>query len=684
MTGQGQRSIGYQPALDGLRAVAVTMVLLFHLGFDWMSGGYLGVSLFFTLSGFLITTLLVTELQRSGDIALGRFYGRRARRLLPASLICLVAVCLLIAAGLVPDRSGLRWYVAGSLFQFANWVPLGLQNSYGEIFQVLSPLDHFWSLAIEEQFYWLWPITMLGLFRVVTRNRGATGATGATDWVDRLLRILTAMFVLFALSAPVTARLWSGDAAYFATWARAPEILAGAVLAVVAIRFHLPSWVKWLAPIALAIVVVLAIVTPPATGFAYAGALPLFALVSAALIGGLQHPSPITSLLSLAPLVYLGRISYGVYLYHWPVFVVLTESRTGLSQLPLSVLRLAVTMAVAVGSFVLVEQPIRERRFLARPRMALVAVGVSIPLVALLGLTQVSNSSSFEQTGDTLAPVEGTFAPLVTVPPSTAPPTTDTAPDPTPPAPSIVTSTATSPATSTPTSTSTSPDRPVRMLVIGDSTALATAVGLTNWADEQPQLADVEVQGFGGCGLMNEGERLFKGDWLPASDGCTELFDVKVPERVRDGAPDIVVVISSFWEVTDHRLEGDPTPRSILDPTYHEAMLTRFTAYNQALLDAGAPRVVWVLHPQTDYAWDLASEPADDPARYAAFYEIQRIAGAAYPTQVSTIDFASWSEDRGLTTDQSARLDGVHWTPEVATMIAEDWLGNEIVQAALH
>jgi peptidoglycan/LPS O-acetylase OafA/YrhL len=691
MSGQGQRSIPYQPALDGLRAVAVILVLLFHLGVGWMTGGYLGVSVFFTLSGFLITTLLVTELQRSGDIRLARFYGRRARRLLPASLVCLAGACALIAWGEVPDRSGLRWYIFGGLFQFANWVPLGLSNSYAELFDALSPTDHFWSLAIEEQFYWLWPVTILGLFKLVSRR------TRSSDWTGRLLTVLAVMFVLFGLSAPLTAQLWSGDAAYFATWARIPEILAGALLAVFVMRVTLPAWTKWLAPLGLGIVVVLAVVTPAGSGFAYEGALPIFALVSAALIAGLHHAAPVTTLLAQRPLVFLGRISYGIYLYHWPVFVVLTPERTGWSIWPLSVVRLAVTFAIAIVSFFMIEQPIRQGRVLPRPRLGLLATAVAIPLVAVLGVTQVSNTSAFEATtGVTLAPVDGSIAPLIAVAtttaaaPATPAETTPAAATPTTVDPSTNATTATPATTTIPAASTTStttqitPSRPVRMLVIGDSTALATAVGLTNWADEHPELAQVEVQGFGGCGLMNDGERLFKGEWLPKSDGCTELFDVKVPARVRDGGFDIVVVISSFWEVTDHRLAPDQPPMSIADAAYRDQMLWRYTAYNQTLIDAGAPRIAWVFHPETDYAWDLADEPADDPARYTAFYDVQQRAADPFPGVVSTVDFAAWSDARGLTTDHAARLDGVHWTPEVATAIAEQWLGNEIVQRALH
>jgi peptidoglycan/LPS O-acetylase OafA/YrhL len=673
------RTIGYQPALDGVRAVAVALVLLFHLGLGWMSGGYLGVSVFFTLSGFLITSLLVIELQRSRGIRLGRFYGRRARRLLPAAVVCLVLICFLIADHQVPDRSGLRWYVFGALFQFANWVPLALHDSYSELFQLLSPTDHFWSLAIEEQFYWMWPLTMLLLYRAVGGRR-----LSVDDWMRRIAIGLAGLFVVLSVSAPVTAALWSSDAAYYATWARIPEILAGALLAVLVLRGGTHEWVKWLAPTCLIAIIAISMTTPAGRGFAYHGGLPLFALVSAGLIAGLQQPSPLRSLLSTKPFVGLGKISYGVYLYHWPVFVVLTQGRTELDVLPLSLLRVGVTFSIAIASYFLVEQPIRERRFLHQPRLGFGVTAMAIPAVALLGLTQVSNTSSFERATDTLPTVVGTVAPLVAQATTTT--TTPAAATSRPAAASSAVTT--QPATTTTEAPITTarlvPTRPVRIMVVGDSTAQVTGHGMIDWAADNPALAQVEVQAFGGCGILEEGDRSYRGEWEPTLSTCVTLIDHVVPERIGIAQPDVVVVVSSFWDITDHRWPGDPTARSPLDPVYRERAVQRFTQYNQALLDAGAPRVAWILFPRTNESWDAIAETSDDPARHVAFHEIERDAAAKFPGRVSTIDLSSWSDQQGLTDDHAARPDGVHWTPDMSKLIAEEWLGNQVIQAALH
>ena len=348
-----------------------------------MSGGYLGVSVFFTLSGFLITSLLVTELQRTGDLRLRRFYGRRARRLLPASLVCLAGACILIMAEVVPDRSGLRWYLFGGLFQFANWVPLGLRNSYSELFDALSPTDHFWSLAIEEQFYWLWPVTMLGLFRSgPARPIDMTSATVTPVTTrrgsGRLLRMLIGLFVVFAhLGAAHRAAGGTGRGLLRNVGPCAGDPRRRVSLAVVTLGIaaaldgmaRLRS--RW------SIVVVLSVVTPGGKWLWRTRARCRCSHSSAPRWSpGLQHPSPLTTLLSAPPLVFLGRISYGVYLYHWPVFVVLTPERDRLGRPGRSsIAPPGVTFAIAIVSFFCIEQPIRERRVLRPPRIGLLAGG---------------------------------------------------------------------------------------------------------------------------------------------------------------------------------------------------------------------------------------------------------------------------------------------------------------------
>ena len=334
-------------------------MLAFHLDAAWMPGGYLGVSVFFTLSGFLITSLLLEERARTGRIDVPAFYLRRLRRLLPASLLCLAGVAVLAGAGMLAAGQRLRDDVVAALLQSANWHALLGGESYADLFAAPSPVDHFWSLAIEEQFYVLWPLTLAALAALAARRGRST-----VPW-------LVVLFTGLAVSAPLTARWWSNDAAYFASWPRFAEILAGAALAALLVGRAAPSWLRWLAaPCALAVVGA-CVLTPAGRGWAYAGGLPLFALVSAGLIAGLQHDGLVRRVLSLPPIAGLGRISYGVYLFHWPVFVVLDAQRTGLDGAQLATLRVAVTLNLAWLSFQWIERPIRLGVRMPRPRVYL-------------------------------------------------------------------------------------------------------------------------------------------------------------------------------------------------------------------------------------------------------------------------------------------------------------------------
>src|SRR5262245_33093968 len=166
--------LGYEPALDGLRAVAVMAVLFFHARFSWAQGGFLGVSTFFTLSGFLITSLLLREHATTGSISLRSFWRRRFRRLLPASWLTLALVIAMGAAGWWNNDQlrDLRGDVPAALAQVVNWHFILADRSYGAQFAAPSPLEHYWSLSLEEQFYLVFPLAVAGLLILGRRRRG--------------------------------------------------------------------------------------------------------------------------------------------------------------------------------------------------------------------------------------------------------------------------------------------------------------------------------------------------------------------------------------------------------------------------------------------------------------------------------------------------------------------------------
>ena len=239
----------------------------------------------------------------------------------------------------------------------------------------MAPLDHYWSLAIEEQFYWLWPVALVAILRLPRRGRST---------------VVLTLTVLAGLAAPLIAWRWGSAAAYWATPARLAEILVGVAVAVAldhrwAARRRLPRWVRWLAPAGLLVIMAAAVTWPSDSGPAYRGWMPLFALASAALIVGLQVDGPVRRVFAHPTLVSLGVISYGVYLYHWPVYGLLDEQRIGWSAEPLFVLRVGVTLALATASFLWLEEPIRRRRRSFRQSLtAAVAITVPVAMAAVL------------------------------------------------------------------------------------------------------------------------------------------------------------------------------------------------------------------------------------------------------------------------------------------------------------
>ncbi|MEY2754519.1 MAG: hypothetical protein RJB65_877, partial [Actinomycetota bacterium] len=349
--------LGRVPSLDGIRAVAVILVLLFHARVSWMPGGYVGVSVFFTLSGFLITSLLLAERWSTGRVDIPRFYARRARRLLPASIACLAATALLDSAGWLGVTSAVKRDVIAAVLQVANWNFLAGDTSYAAMVARAvgrtGAVDHFWSLAIEEQFYWAWPVVAWLVLRRRFDLRRWTFVVG----------VLTAAAIT---SAFVIGAVWGAEAAYWATPARAAEILTGALAASAVARPDLRERVigsrsvALLGLVGLAVVVAVAVTWPASGSPADHGWLSVVSFASVALVLGAMAPGPLGRILGLAPFCWLGRVSYGVYLYHWPVFAVLDADRVGADGVTLLAVRLAVTLLVAAASYRWLEEPIRH------------------------------------------------------------------------------------------------------------------------------------------------------------------------------------------------------------------------------------------------------------------------------------------------------------------------------------
>jgi peptidoglycan/LPS O-acetylase OafA/YrhL len=368
---------GYRPYLDGLRAVAVYLVVLFHAGSARFRGGYVGVDVFFVLSGYLVTRLLIRDLEQRGSVEFGRFYSRRFRRLLPAAFATLVITALVFAAIASPveviDAAG--GFKAAFLY-VTNWYFIAQASAYFGANVSSNPVLHFWSLAVEEQFYLLWPLLIGGLFVACRRF-------GTRQW--RALRVAVACGAVASLAWAWMLRGTDPNRAYYGTDARAYQLLAGALLALTpaAISWlqRRPRSARWAAVCGLAGLVVVA-TTWPSLDAIQRGT--IVTILTVTLIASLEAAGGVSAqLLSIEPVVYLGKISYGTYLWHWPVILVITRvfDPSTLSTIALTVL---IATALASLSYQILERPVRVSSLLERHRRTVIAVGLVASIVGAL------------------------------------------------------------------------------------------------------------------------------------------------------------------------------------------------------------------------------------------------------------------------------------------------------------
>ncbi|TMV48079.1 acetyltransferase [Paenibacillus mesophilus] len=348
----------YMAGLDGLRALAVIAVIVYHLDPGRVPGGLLGVSVFFVLSGYLITNLLAGEWRRNGRIELKPFLIRRARRLLPAMFVMLAVVAAWIA---LFDRSRLpamQGDLAAAVLYVSNWWLVFRQVSYFESFGPLSPLGHLWSLAVEEQFYLLWPFLVALGFRYAPRRGQLTGLIAAGAAVSAL-----AMALIYE---PGT----DPSRVYYGTDTRAFGLLIGAALAIVWPSGKLPMSLSARSRAALdsvggaALLVVLGMIvwTNEYDAFLYRGGMVVLSIAAALVVAALAHPaSRLGGLMGWKPLRWVGIRSYGIYLWHYPVIVLTKPAvQTGGADPVLIIVQIATSVGLAAFSWRFIEQPIRH------------------------------------------------------------------------------------------------------------------------------------------------------------------------------------------------------------------------------------------------------------------------------------------------------------------------------------
>jgi len=615
-------ALRHVPGLDGLRGLALGGVLLFHAN-SALPGGYLGVDLFFVLSGYLITSLLLAEEQRTGRIDLGAFWVRRARRLLPAVLSLMPAIALYARYFAKPDElAEIRGDALATLGYFSNWRSILADRSYWQLFASPSPLEHTWSLAIEEQFYVVWPLLFVLVVLVV---RAFAREPRPRDPALVRHAVLALALGLAAASIALTLYLYSPartSRVYLGTDTRAAGILLGAALAAL-LSPNTRTIEKARLPFG-----VLGAISACGLGYLwwtldgqdpalYRGALWLSELAVVVLIAcAVLAPSTFVGrALAWRPLRWLGTISYGVYLWHWPINVFCTTERLHLHGLGLHVVRFALAFLIASLSYRYLERPILTRTLsFGRP---VFVVPAAVALSALLV-------------------VRGTVArpALVGALPSAPAPV------------------ARAPREGTPVSP------PFQLLMLGDSTA--NSLG---WA----------LRGVQKPGVLVE---------LRGRDGCTMLADACGGETWSAAALDVrpaatlVVVGGAFMHGITAKGQWQKSCRPEWDARFETTLARRLTDLTSSTDGVWAVTVPYALGP-----WESATIRGEVDCINKSIRKV-----AASVPNAHVLELADYLCPRGdcalESTDGVIRPDGVHFSLEGARDLAR-WVLEQTKRAPI-
>ncbi|MCU1346826.1 MAG: acyltransferase family protein, partial [Acidimicrobiia bacterium] len=627
--------IPHVPALDGIRGAAVAAVLVFHA--EHFSGGFLGVDLFFTLSGFLITSLLIAEWRGAGAIQLSTFWARRARRLLPAVLAVIAVVGLYAVIWAHPtELERIRGDGLAALFYFANWHEIWSGRSYFANYGPPSPFEHMWSLAIEEQFYVVWPLLVFVMLR----------------WRKSVtpLLVLTAV----ATAASLAAMLWLQDPhdgysrVYFGSDPRASASLLGALAALLVAQFgHIrgPRGRLGLEAAAVAALVALLWAWSHANlqtaGLYSKGGLFACGVGAAVIILAVSNPrpGPLSRLLAFPPLRWMGLISYGLYLWHWPIYVLLSADRTGLAPAgwALVALRVAASLATAVVSYYLIEQPIRRGALPKKLATVAVPLGFGLAAASIVGFTVGAVSlptSSLLAGGTNTAPPAG--------PPASGPPTTAV-----PGAPAVPS-----------------------VFIAGDSVGFTVAQGLLGLP---AGTVTVSSEARFGCGLARwDGDVKLKAQVVSENaDGQCHAWPNRWTAALATNHPADAVLVLGAWDVADHKLDG-----KYVHPCQSEFDSRWQGEADEAMkvLGSSGARVDVVLTPHLRNTQIFPLSKDEQDQRVDCLNRMLR--DSAQRAGANVLDLASFvcpasCEDKGL------RPDGVHYDGTGGPQVAR-WLLDQL------
>ena len=696
-------SFGFVPALDGLRAIAVLGLMLYHGGAPVASGGFLTIDIFFVLSGFLITSLLLGEWTKRLTIRLGQFWARRARRLLPALLVMLVGVAVYAKVFATPGEfANLRLDSLSTMFYVANWHFIVSGGNYFVMTAQPSPLAHMWSLSIEEQFYIVWPPVALLMLHFGRRLRPS-----------RRLWPILATAVFGAVASAVDMRLLYDHGAsvtrlYEGTDTRCQDILIGASLAIgmalwaqhrrvepvpvpggpaelipgrmgrahpaagtagaVPPRPHrrdlhrrrgpglrlITAWEISPLPVRICLQVLgwsalagglfLCTQLEGPSDFLFEGGYFLFALGVALVIfcAITAQTASLARALGNPVFRYIGKISYGTYLWHFPLFALLDAERLHLFGYPLLVVRIGVTLVVATASFYLVEQPIRRGRMrsVTEWRAWLMTSGAFLAVVA------ITVAATLPSTAEAAGRVR------------------------------VVGAQYTGP--------------PVKVAIFGDSVAWRLAFAMLASQPQQPYDVDIDNGAIVGCGLLRSTEYMAHGVADPMIAQCNPAtppagqWPAQWSGDLNQFRPNVAVVLAGRWEVDDRLIDGHWL--HIGDRAFDDALHASLEQAVQVATSTGA-LLVLMTSPCFDSGEqpDGQSWPEDSATRLAEYNAMVRQVAAGHPATVEVDNFGGLlcPGGRFATSFDGIQIrdgDGVHIVP---TPAAGQWLDARVLPAVI-
>ena len=648
-----QQLMGYEPSLDGIRAFSVIAVMLYHANIAWLPGGFLGVEVFFVVSGFLITSLLIEERESTRRIDLKQFWIRRARRLLPALVVMLAATAICVAFYATDSAPDFRRDLLPSLGYFSNWWQIFAVDTPYFAASSLPVLRHLWSLAVEEQWYLIWPLLFTFIFGAKWMRPKISGAL--------LIACSGAAMAATALRF-VEDNEMRTNFLYLSTLTRSSGLLLGAAVAMMwrPWRKSSPSS-RWRSSVAdafavasIAVIGVLMATVHVADAWLYQGGLAITTIASAVIIAVVMRPNGlfVKKFFSQELFVEIGRRSYGLYLWHWPIFVVAHARDSG------NRLAVALALTVIINEFVYqyVEIPTRQGALgnWWRNRQQLSAmhrrlpVLITVVVVASLGITGVK--------------VVGIEARDLSIDTSTA---------------NVIFSVPTTVASASPlpaasTTSTTIAKLPRKLVIVGDSQAHSLAINKPSGMEKTFVVADGSIDG---CGIYDRGVGVggTNGNFRRNFANCVG-FEKKWAKSATTAKADVALVVIGAWEVLDLKINGftfalNTSPADTIFRTQMKRGIDalRATGATVALLEVACMR------PVDSKGGPVPALPQrGDDTRTSHLNDLLREIAAPEDDGVFFVSGPKeWCSDPKISTSLSYRWDGVHAYKPGAKLIFE-------------